>query len=181
MDQSTKDLWEVGAYAAAIATCLAGGTVFLVRAAAKLRSKDRKGSTSFRYPVAVNAGRNILNPQNSSVRMGSTVGMAATVPQGGELMVRLSGAPFVPSAEQGQSLGAMGAWFYSLGANLRNWVDQGYDAGSATSGPAQVFIASQGEAELAIHFERAGTVKLQVFENGAGGPTWEKMLTVTPR
>ncbi|WP_447786457.1 hypothetical protein [Stenotrophomonas bentonitica] len=183
MDPETKDLLEAGAAAAAILTCVAGGVVFAVK---HFKSRPSRAASSpaigaakqekFIYPEMGEAGQNLLHPRVQQVVKGAHVALSAVVPEKEELMVIFSGAAGSPSV---QNLGT-GDWYYTGMPAPLNWRGQRYEPGNATVGPSQSFKAQGGKAELDMHFDRLGEVKVAVYENGASVPSWTKVFHVVP-
>ena len=76
----------------------------------------------------------------------------------------------------------MGAWFYTAIPTPLIWQPRKYSPGVPSVGPSQFFLAgAAGQAELSMHFERTGSIRVEVFENGAQAATWSKTLTIAPR
>jgi len=183
MNQETKDFLEAGAALVAILTGIGGAIVFVVSKLKGRPSRDVSSETKvagkqekFMYPEMGEAGPNLLHPRVRQVVKGAHVALSAVVPEKDELMVIFSGATGSPAALEPSS--AMGDWFYTVMPAPLNWRGQRYEPGNTVVGPSQSFKAQGGKAELDMHFERLGEVRMAVYESGSSVPSWTKIFHV---
>jgi len=177
MDWTVMQWLEAGGYVVAIIGGLAGATVFV--------NNKLKRFAAFKYPAVGEAGRNILNPEHSTVLQHERVALSAVVPEEATLLVVLSAEPSPLDARAGIAdgigPGSGAAWGYSIAPAPLNWRGRSYEKESGPTGPRQNFVARSGASELELFFDRLGEVVITVYERGTQVPTWTKTIQVLPR
>lgn len=170
------DWLQAGVHVIGLVGGVAGGCLFLARKLGRF--------AKVKYPLQGEAGPNLLAPGVVQVKQGQHVALSAIVPEGTTLVVVIQGEP-QPAPADGSlviplaaSIG--GAWFYSVAPGPLNWRGNHYSPGTAETGPVQTFTARGGPAELDMHFGRAGSVTIAVYEKGDASPTWTKQIHVLP-
>lgn len=141
--------------------------------ALKEKLGDKKGSTpaasespaGYTFLDAGFYGANILGEGVPELTVDRGYSMAAEVPSGKKLRVKLKGPPPIFLEDN------MGAWVYRLAP--RNWIGRTYDQETHT----QWFEADTGTADLEITPRRKGVIEIEVYEGGRD-PTWTKTLRV---
>jgi hypothetical protein len=141
--------------------------------ALKEKLADTRGSASappdtpsaYAFPEAGFYGANILGAGVPEVTVNRGYSMAAEVPAGKKLRVKLKGPAPIYLEDN------MGAWVYRLAP--RNWIGRTYDQETNS----QWFEADAGTADLEITPQRKGMIEIEVYEGGRD-PTWTKTLRV---
>jgi hypothetical protein len=136
-------------------------------------------TSTFEYPEFSPYGENILYPELTTVIGNRDYSLAADLPSGSHVKVRLSGGMW---------------WYRAMPEGPKNWTVSQYDSGSNT----QLFISTApGElSDLSIHFAPPSTqvdsstmqdslfnkeILIQCYENLSDTVTWSKKLEILPR
>ncbi len=118
------------------------------------------------YSEFCNYGRNILYLENDTFQVDEGLGLAADLPEGTSLMVKLSG----------------GIWFMSV-SSITNWIYSGYNSITRSQEFTATAPGGSSELHIIIPWENVDSnntddhkILIEYFENGSSSPTRSKEI-----